>query len=70
MPVTTSCHSWAMPIICRPFLRVSMMRAPTTVPMIVARPPASEVPPMTTAAMTFSSKPTPSAGWTKPKRPE
>ena len=39
-----------------PFESVPKTSAPTTVPIIVARPPESDVPPMTTAVMTCSSR--------------
>jgi hypothetical protein len=51
----TFCHSWGMDMICRPLLSTEMMRAPMTVPMMVPLPPASDVPPITTAAIACSS---------------
>ena len=36
-----------------------MTRAPSTAPAMVPMPPANEVPPMTAAAMTWSSAPVP-----------
>ncbi|MNP29993.1 hypothetical protein D3C76_1230440 [compost metagenome] len=40
-----------------------MTKAPIRVPRMVPRPPASEVPPSTTAAMAFISNAVPLAGW-------
>jgi hypothetical protein len=54
-PVTTVCHSWATERIRRPFVSTLMINAPMIVPRMVPRPPLSEVPPMTTAAMASSS---------------
>ena len=43
------------PIRTMPLRIMRSMNTPSTVPMIVPRPPASAVPPMTTMAMTSSS---------------
>ena len=61
-PVTTVCHSCATDMMRRPFSSTLMISAPMMVPRIEPRPPASEVPPMTTAAMASNSYPSPSAG--------
>ncbi len=42
-------------MIWRPLLSTEMISAPMTVPRMVPLPPDSEVPPMTTAAMAWSS---------------
>ncbi|MNT84959.1 hypothetical protein D3C72_2250600 [compost metagenome] len=55
VPVTTVCHSWATERMRRPLASTEMMSAPISVPSTVPRPPESEVPPMTTAAMASSS---------------
>ena len=47
----------------RPSARKPITKAPTRVPRMVPRPPASEVPPSTTAAMAFISNEVPLAGW-------
>ena len=51
VPVMMSSRKLEMPIKVRPLLSVPMTSAPMIVPMIVPRPPDSEVPPSTTAAM-------------------
>ena len=42
-------------MICRPLLSTEMISAPMIVPTIEPLPPASDVPPMTTAAIACSS---------------
>ena len=53
----------------RPLPITAMVSAPSTVPMIVPRPPVSAVPPSTTAAITSSSKPTAALEEPEPSRP-
>ena len=48
----------------RPVASTDMMNTPMMVPQIVPMPPASDVPPMTAAAMAYSSNPCPWAGRT------
>src|SRR5665647_731855 len=55
-------------MIRRPLMRTLITRAPIRVPMMVPRPPSSEVPPMMTAAMACSSYPRPSWGWAESRR--
>src|SRR4029450_8354248 len=50
-------------------LTVPTSRAPSTVPSTVPRPPRMLVPPMTTAAITWSSKPVPTAWPMRPPPP-
>ena len=47
----------------RPSARTPITNAPMSVPRMVPRPPISDVPPRTTAAMAFSSNVSPVAGW-------
>ena len=55
MPRITFCHSCGIDMICSPLLRTEMISAPMMVPTIDPLPPASDVPPMTTAAIAWSS---------------
>src|SRR3954465_9537300 len=55
-PVKMSCQLLLTFMRFMPFDSVPKTRAPTTVPIMVARPPDSDVPPMTTAVMTWSSR--------------
>src|SRR4051794_12555323 len=55
-PVKMSCQLLLTFIRFMPFDSVPKTSAPTTVPIMVARPPDSDVPPMTTAVMTCSSR--------------
>ena len=62
-PLMISCRYGDTPIMLSPLLSTPSSSAPTRVPTIAPRPPAIEVPPITTAAMASSSKPTPTPGW-------
>src|SRR6185312_8609045 len=55
-PVKMSCQFEFTFMRFMPFDSVPKTSAPTTVPIMVARPPDSDVPPMTTAVMTCSSR--------------
>ena len=54
-PLMTCCQNDDTPTMTRPSARKPMTNAPMRVPRIVPRPPESAAPPMTTAAMAFSS---------------
>ena len=54
-PVITCCQNGDTPTMTRPLARKPMTKAPMIVPRTVPRPPESAAPPMTTAAMAFSS---------------
>lgn len=54
-PITTPCRvSWT-PTSTRPAFNTAIVSAPTRLPITVPCPPLRLVPPMTTAAMAFSS---------------
>src|SRR6267378_3608556 len=61
-PVTICRAKSPMPSRSKPLLRTPMIEAPRSVPIIEPFPPLMLVPPMTTAAMALSSKPTPRMG--------
>src|ERR1043166_1725823 len=61
-PLMTICQNSLTPSMTIPSPRMPMTQAPISVPPIVPRPPASEAPPSTTAAMALSSKVSPEAG--------
>src|SRR3546814_9097095 len=52
-PTATCCQKGCTPVMTKPFWRTAGMNRPKTVPKMVPIPPKSDVPPMTTAAMTF-----------------
>jgi len=52
----------------RPFLMTPMMQAPMSTPSTLPDPPASEVPPITAAAIASSSQPLPVSAWAELKR--
>ena len=54
-PFTTCCQKGETLSRKRPLLSTPMIRQPNTVPMTEPRPPESDVPPMTTAAIESSS---------------
>ncbi len=54
-PVMTFCQNGETPTMTRPLARKPITKAPMIVPRTVPRPPDSAAPPMTTAAMAFSS---------------
>ena len=56
-----SCPEFGIPIRVMPDDSDCMITAPRTPPAIVPMPPANDVPPMTAAAMTWSSAPVPRA---------
>ena len=68
MPMIAVCQKEETCISTRPFLITPMMQAPMITPSTVPEPPASEVPPMTTAAMASSSQPLPVSAWAELKR--
>ena len=55
-PLATACVEVSRLLRVKTLVSVAKMRTPKTVPTIVARPPLSSVPPMTTAAMASSSR--------------
>jgi hypothetical protein len=59
MPATMSWIGDEKPMKLRPYAREVMTRAPRTAPEIVPTPPENDVPPMTAAAITYSSYPWP-----------
>ena len=59
IPRTTCCWLVSSPPIINPLLITPKSREPTTEPIIFPVPPAIEVPPKTTAAITFISSPSP-----------
>ncbi len=61
-PVTISCTQFGRPICEQPERMTVMMKAPTIEPRTEPSPPARLPPPMTTAAMTSSSRPTATVG--------
>jgi hypothetical protein len=61
-PVTISWTQFDISNLVQPLLTTVMISAPTIVPSTVPRPPARLAPPITTAAMMFSSSPTPVVG--------
>ena len=67
-PVTIWVKNGEMCIRIRPLPMAAIVSAPSRVPTMVPRPPISEVPPSTTAAMTSSSKPTAALEEPEPSR--
>ena len=65
-PLITICQNSDTPSSTRPSASTPMTNAPMSVPPIVPRPPISDVPPSTTAAIAFSSKVSPVAGCAAP----
>ena len=56
------CQNELTPSITRPSPKMPITNAPMMVPQIVPRPPDSDVPPSTVAAIAFSSNVSPLAG--------
>ena len=56
------------PLSTRPVRSMPVSAVPTTAPMMLPYPPLSRVPPITTAAMTSSSRPSPRRGSTDLRR--
>ena len=54
-PVMTFCQKGETPTMTSPLARKPITKAPMMVPRTVPRPPDSAAPPMTTAAIAFSS---------------
>jgi hypothetical protein len=54
-PLATACTEVSRLLSVKTLVRVVKISTPKTVPTMVARPPLSRVPPMTTAAMASSS---------------
>ena len=52
-PTATCCQNGCTPTITKPFCSTAGMKRPMTVPKIVPTPPNRDVPPITTAAITF-----------------
>ena len=61
-PLMTICQNELTPSITSPSPSMPITKAPMIVPAIVPRPPDSEVPPSTAAAIALSSKVSPDAG--------
>ena len=62
LPVTICCTQLARPCCEQPMATTDMMVAPSTVPSTVPLPPVRLPPPMMTAAITSSSRPTATVG--------
>ena len=69
MPLITRCQNGDTSSRNRPLLSTPMIRHPSTVPRIELRPPESDVPPITTAAIESSSYPMPAFGSVASSRP-
>ena len=54
-PVRISCIQISSPTFVQPLSMIVIIRAPATVPSTLPTPPDRLAPPMTTAAITFSS---------------
>ena len=61
IPTTMFCIGVSKPRRCMPDWSDCITSAPRTAPGMVPMPPANEVPPMTAAAMTYSSSQRPAA---------
>ena len=61
-PVTICCTQFGRPCCEQPIWMTAMIAAPATVPTTVPLPPSRLPPPMITAAMTSSSRPTATVG--------
>ena len=62
LPVTICCTQLASPFCVQPIWMIVMIAAPMIVPATVPRPPVRLPPPMMTAAMMSSSRPTATVG--------
>jgi hypothetical protein len=62
VPLITICQNVETPTITRPSARKPMTNAPIRAPRTVPRPPISDVPPITTAAIALSSNVSPAWG--------
>ena len=62
-PLITICQKDDTPIMINPSDRMPITKAPMIVPIMRPRPPDIDVPPRTAAAIAFSSKNSPVAGW-------
>src|SRR6478672_8797775 len=62
IPLTTNCQSGDTPSKPKPLFKTPIIKQPRTVPQMEPRPPESDVPPITTAAIELSSSPIPTLG--------